>query len=197
MRTRDPRKERALREKALEMIVEKGFDGLAMQKLAKAARVSPATIYIYFKDRDDLILRLFAEEMGKMTEATLSGFDPGMPFDQGLKVQWINRARYCMKHPREAHFLEQVRYSPLHEKALRSTPSTFTDAMREFCANAIRRKELVRVPVEVFWSVAYAPLYQLVKYHMHGKGMPGTGPFVLDEKTMLRTLDLVLKALKP
>ena len=36
-----------------------------------------------------------------------------------------------------------------------------------------------------------------MKYHMHGKGMPGTGPFVLDEKTMLRTLDLVLKALKP
>ena len=197
MRTRNPQKERALREQALEMIVEKGFDGLSMQKLAKAAGVSPATIYIYYKDRDDLILQLYAEEMAKMTEASLAGFDPDLPFDKGLKVQWINRARYFMKHPREAHFLEQVRYSPLHERALKVVPSAFIDAMRTFCANAIRRKELVRVPVEIFWSVAYAPLYQLVKYHLHGKGMPGTGPFVLDEKTMSRTLELVLKALKP
>jgi hypothetical protein len=36
-----------------------------------------------------------------------------------------------------------------------------------------------------------------VKFHKHGKGLPGTGPFVLDDKIMSLTLDLVLKALKP
>jgi hypothetical protein len=53
------------------------------------------------------------------------------------------------------------------------------------------------MPVEVYWSVAFAPLYQLVKFHKHGRGMPGTGPFKLDDKTLMMTLDLVLKALKP
>jgi TetR/AcrR family transcriptional repressor of multidrug resistance operon len=37
MRTRDESKELAIRQKAIQMIVEKGFDGLSMQKLAKAA----------------------------------------------------------------------------------------------------------------------------------------------------------------
>jgi len=46
MRSRDPKKEKAIRRKAMEMIVKDGFDGLSMQKLAKAAEVSPATIYI-------------------------------------------------------------------------------------------------------------------------------------------------------
>ena len=57
MRTRDENKEAAIRTKALEMIVKVGLDGLSMQKLAKSANVSPATIYIYFKDREDLILK--------------------------------------------------------------------------------------------------------------------------------------------
>jgi AcrR family transcriptional regulator len=168
-----------------------------MQKLAKAAGVSPATIYIYFKDREDLIIQLFVEEFGKMSAAGLEGFDPGMPFHQGLEVQWINRARYCIKHPLEAHFLDQVRFSPLHERALKAADPAYHQAMCAFVGNAIKRKELVKVPMEVFWSVAYAPLYQLVKFHVNGKGMPGTGTFSLDEKTLQRTLELVLKALKP
>jgi AcrR family transcriptional regulator len=197
MRTRDKAKEDALRDEALKMIVKEGFDGLSMHKLAKAAGVSPATIYIYFKDRDDLIVQLYSEEMKKMTEATLEGFDPAMRFDAGLKIQWINRARYCLKHPAQAHFMEQIRFSPLHEKAIKATDGAFINAMRAFVANAIKRKELIKVPVEVYWSIAFAPLYQLVKYHMQGRGLPGTGKFNLDEKILNQTLELVLKALKP
>ena len=52
MRIRDEKKESLIKQKAIEMIVKYGFDGLSMQKLAKAAKVSPATIYIYFKDRN-------------------------------------------------------------------------------------------------------------------------------------------------
>jgi len=197
VRARDPKKEQAIREKALAMIVKEGFDGLSMHKLAKAAGVSPATIYIYFRDREDLILRLYGEVSRNMTAFTLDGFDPGASFREGLKVQWINRARFCLKHPMEAHFMEQVRFSPLHDRAIRYMDPTFMEAMRAFVKGAIKRNELIRIPVEVYWSVAFAPLYQLVKFHKHGKGMPGTEKFVLDEKTMQLTLELVLKALQP
>src|SRR3954464_14397462 len=112
MRVRDPDKEHAIREKALEMIVAQGFDGLSMQKLAKAAGVSPATIYIYFKDREDLIVELWVAEMKKMVAATLQGFDPSMSFEEGLKVQWLNRAQHCMENPLSMHFMEQIKYSP-------------------------------------------------------------------------------------
>lgn len=197
MRARDPKKEKSIREKAMAMIVKEGFDGLSMHKLAKAAGVSPATIYIYFKDRDDLILQVYAEAFRKMTAYTLAGFDPGASFSEGLRVQWINRARYCLKHPVEAHFMEQIRFSPLHDKAVKFMDPTFMEAMRTFIKGAILRNELIRIPVEVYWSVAFAPLYQLLKFSKHGKGMPGTGKFILDDKTMMLTLDLVLKALKP
>jgi len=74
---------------------------------------------------------------------------------------------------------------------------SYAEAMKAFVRGAIARKELIKVPVEVYWAIAFAPLYQLIKFHQHGKGMPGSGPFVLDDKLMHLTLDLVLKALKP
>src|SRR5436190_13384426 len=130
MRTRDESKEQTLRQKAIEMIVKDGFDGLSMQKLAKSAGISPATIYIYYKDRDDLILQLSAEASKKMAEATLKNFDPDMHFDEGLKVQWMNRAKYCMKNPLQMHFLEQIRYSPFHDKAYKMADTSFITAMK-------------------------------------------------------------------
>jgi AcrR family transcriptional regulator len=197
VRARDPKKERAIRDRALDTIVRRGFDGLSMQRLAKDVGVSPATIYIYFQDRDDLILSLYREESRKMAEATLQGFDPRMSFAEGLRVQWKNRARYCLENPREAHFLEQIRHSPFHAHEDTTKSRGFIDAMRVFCRGAIERGELVRVPVEVYWSVAFAPLYQLVKFHVSGRGLTGTPRFTLDEKIMNQTLELVVRALTP
>lgn len=196
MRSRDENKEIAIRSKAIDMVVKDGFDGLSMQKLAKSAGVSPATIYIYFKDRDDLILQLYLQEMKKMSDATLEGFDPSMRFDEGLKVQWLNRARFCIHNPTSMHFLEQIKYSPYHEPFMKKMDTTFQRTMGEFVQHAIARKEIVKVPLEIYWSLAFAPLYQLVKMHMSGRGIRGE-KFTLDDKIINQSLRLVLKALKP
>jgi AcrR family transcriptional regulator len=197
MRVKDLHKERAVRDEAMAMIVKHGFDGLSMHKLARAAGVSPATVYIYFKDREDLILKIYEEVSADMFAATLEGFDPEMDFEEGLRLQWNNRARYMLKKPTETHFMEQIRFSPLHERAFAITGGKFRSMMKGFVLNAIKRKQLVSVPVEVYWSIAFAPLYQLVKFHIHGKGMPGGEKFALSDRTLELTLQLVLKALKP
>ncbi|SKC87379.1 TetR/AcrR family transcriptional regulator [Ohtaekwangia koreensis] len=198
MRTRDESKELAIRQKAIQMIVEKGFDGLSMQKLAKAAGVSPATIYIYFKDRDDLILQLWIAEMKKMVDAILKNFDPNASFEEGLRVQWMNRAKFLIENPMSMHFMEQIKYSPYHNVALTKMDSNFIEMMGKFAHNAIKRKELVKLPFEIYWSVAFSPLYQLVKTHISGKGLHSNREkFVLDEKMMNMTLKLVIKALRP
>jgi TetR/AcrR family transcriptional regulator, multidrug resistance operon repressor len=196
MRIRDEAKEKLIREKALEMIAKQGFEGLSMQKLAKAAGVSPATIYIYFKDRDDLILQLCKEQGTKMIEATFDGFDPEMHFEEGLSIQWKNRYRYWLENPMSGQFLEQVKHSPPYE-AFFGQDKVFPRLMGHFMANAVARKEVIPLPAEVYWSVAFAPLYQLIKFHLAGKGLGNRGPFLLDESKLEMALALVLKALKP
>ena len=203
MRSRNVTKQRLIRQKALQMLVREGLDGFSMQKLARASRVSPATLYIYFEDRDDLIFQLYKEEMEKMVAETLTGFDPESPFASGLRVQWKNRARYCLEHPLEAEFLEQVRHSPYQGRFFPRLDPTFFERMVLFVKSAVRRKELVSVPKEIYWSIAYAPLYQLLKFHQSQFGLggrtcgPGEKKFELDEAALDLALQLVTKALKP
>ena len=177
-------------------MVKQGLDGFSMQKLAKAADVSPATIYIYFKDKEDLVAQLCRDAGKKMMDTTFKNFDPAMSFSEGLRIQWVNRAKYCMKYPEQMQFLEQLRHSPYSEKLSGIMGENFRKVMGDFVSNAIKKKELVKVPLEVYWSVAFAPLYNLVKFHMTGKSIGGR-KFILSDKIMKETFELVLKALKP
>ena len=196
MRTRDENKERIIREQALKMMVKEGLEGFSMQKLARAADVSPATIYIYFKDKEDLVAQLCRDAGKKMMDTTFKNFDPAMSFSEGLRIQWVNRAKYCMKYPEQMQFLEQLRHSPYSEKLSEIMGENFRKVMGDFVSNAIKKKELVKVPLEVYWSVAFAPLYNLVKFHMTNKSINGR-KFILSDKIMKETFELVLKALKP
>jgi len=197
MRTRDENKEKVIRQKALEMIVKEGFDGLSMQKLAKAAGVSPATIYIYFKHREDLIIQLAVEISNRAADATFKDFDASMHLKEGLKVQWVNRSNYCIKYPLEMKFLEQIRHSPLDAKVSKLTGKKFMQVMGEFVGNAIKRKELAEMPIEILWSIAFAPLYILVEFHMSKRSFQPGKKFVLTDEAMNLALERVVKALKP
>ena len=196
MRARDENKIEALLVEARKMIVEEGFDGLSMQKLAKAAGVSPATIYIYFKDRDDLLIQLYKRESDTFFEYIFRDFDPEMDFATGLAVQWKSRARYVIENIDNTHFMEYFKYSPLHYKAQVLRDPKYSEGLKRFVRKAIENKELVEMPFEVYWSVAFAPLYNLVHYHKMGRNMAGD-PFVLTDDMLTKTLALVLKALKP
>jgi TetR/AcrR family transcriptional regulator, multidrug resistance operon repressor len=196
MRTRDENKEQAIRENAIDIVIKHGLEGLSMQKLAKAAGVSPATIYIYFKDREDFLVKLSVDIATRLLTASLKDFDPDMSFEEGLRIQWKNRAAFFMEHPNEVHFIEQIRYSPLYEKVMPVLTSGFSEIMGKFVHNAIRRKELKKLPFEVYWSVAFAPLYQLMKFHAQGRSYASEN-FVVNDKIMAQTLELVVKALRP
>lgn len=194
MRTRDEAKEVVIREKAIEMIVKQGFDGLSMQKLAKAANVSPATIYLYFKNREDLLNQLYNTIDDVFSASTLEGFDPEMTFEEGLWLQWKNRFNHHVKYPNHILFMEQFRSSPLinHEDV---QITKFKAAMQQFFSNAVKRKELTELPLEIFWAIAYGPLYTLIKFHMQKKSLGGR-KFSLTEAKMREAFEIVVKALK-
>lgn len=195
MRIRDENKEEAIREKAIEMIVKEGFDGLSMNKLAKAAGVSPATIYIYYKNREDLLNQLFMEAQKAFADAALKNFDPDLNFEDGLWIQWKNRLRYIEEYPVYYQFYEQFRNTHLiNHKGV--DMSVFKESMRLFVRNAIKRGEVEKMEPEVFWSIAYGSFYALIKFHLQEKKMMNEN-FKLTEAKLKQTFKMVIKALKP
>ncbi len=194
MRLKDENKEAMLRWKAMEMIVKEGFDGLSMQKLAKAAGVSPATIYIYFKNREDLLNHLFNDVQQKFSDVSLSGFNPDLSFKEGLWLQWKNRLKFVIKYPVHYSFYEQFRNSPLINHGDIKMLG-FKENMKQFVMNAIRRGEMKKMEPEVFWSVAYGPFYSLVNFHLNKKTMMNNN-FTLTDAKMKVAFDMIIKAFK-
>jgi AcrR family transcriptional regulator len=195
MRNKDENKEAAVRDAALKMIVEQGFKGLSMQKLAKEANVSPATIYIYYKDRGDLLNKLYLEVLGRTNKAALQGFSAGMTFAAGLKLLWLNRFRYYTKHPGDFYFIMQFINSPLIA-GLDEGEDAYGKLMQAFYKTAVKNKEVAKLPLEVYWTMAYAPLYQLIRFHLQKSKHPSPNINITEIK-LLAALQLVLKALQP
>lgn len=196
MRLRDENKQSLVKEKAIEMLVNEGFDGFSMQKLAKAAGVSPATLYIYYQDKEDLIVQLGIEAGKEMLDFTMKNFDPEMNFAEGMKIQWENRAAFNLKNDYKTAFYEMIKMSPFREKVSAKIKNDFREIMSRFITKAIENGEVKPLPIEVYWSVAFAPLYNLLRFHADGQSIGGR-PFEWKDEYMYKALDLVLKALKP
>lgn len=194
VRLKDENKELIIRQSAIEMIVNKGFDGLSMQKLAKKAKISASTIYVYFKSREDLLNKLFIEVQEKFEKDALNDFSADLNFEDGLWLQWKNRLKNITKNPVNFQFHEQFRSSPLiNHKDIK--PTIFRKVMNDFVENAIRKEEIKDLPSEIFWAVAYGPFYILVQFHLNQATMSGK-PFLLSEQKLKQTFNLVLSALK-
>lgn len=200
MRFKDPQKEHLIREKAIELFVQEGFDGFSMQKLGIEAGISPSTIYLYFRNKEDLINNLYRYIERAINRSARSHLDPDlMSLEQGLWSQWLCRYYYVEQHPLHFRFAEQFRnavqfrwYPP--DRSV--TGGAFRRAMQIFIRQTTLRGELARLPTDTFWALAYGPLYILLKFHLD-KSLNSREPFFIKHTHLREAFDRALRSLKP
>ena len=61
------KRERILRA-AIRVFARKGFYATRVSEIAKAAGVADGTIYLYFKNKDDVLISIFEDRIGKLIE---------------------------------------------------------------------------------------------------------------------------------
>lgn len=66
--TKDRPKYRQIIEAAVEVIAENGYHASQVSKIAKKANVADGTIYLYFKNKEDILISVFKEKMGHFIE---------------------------------------------------------------------------------------------------------------------------------
>jgi len=194
MRTRNIDKENLVKQKSIELIVKEGLEGFSMNKLAKACKISVATLYIYYKDRDDLIIKIACEQSKLISDSMMSDFDSDAGFEAGLRAQWKSRYKYFIENPLLNSFFGQLQ-SSTYQHYLAEATNSYKDMVSRFVQNAIDRNEINNIPLEVYWAIAFAPLYTLINFH-HKKQGPAGLPFKMNDKLLWQTFDLVVKALK-
>ncbi|MEJ5053001.1 TetR/AcrR family transcriptional regulator [Sphingobacterium sp. MYb382] len=195
MRARSLDKENTVKENAINMIGQGGLENFSINKLAKLSKVSVATIYIYYKDKDDLIFQLATEQGNEFADLILKDFNPNMSFEDGLRQQWANRYQQMMHRKAGVMFMFRLKESPYYRDFLRVLMERMKQQLHLFLENAIERGEIDPLPMETYWSVAHAPLYSLFKFHYDGSGLDGE-PYELTESIFWQAFGLVLRALQ-
>jgi AcrR family transcriptional regulator len=104
---RRAREKEAMRTKILEatsrLMVEEGPESVSVRRIAEEIEYSPATIYLYFKDKAELIDAICEELFGQMAEdLATAGSDETDPLKR-LRVGLLRYIEFGMSHPN--HYL--------------------------------------------------------------------------------------------
>lgn len=196
MRPKNLEKEEAIRKIALQIIADEGLENLSMQKLAKAANISPRTIYIKYRDKDDLLIKLFIEEvLGAYEKALLKNFSADMEFAEGVKKLWLNTFRY-MKDNRHAFALMQYgKSSPLLNNAFQEAniqQGHFFAPVHQFLKRQVTSGVIKKIPFEVQRALLFAPVMDLVNEYFDHEDRPRQ---IITEKILLEACDAVIKGM--
>ena len=112
MRLKDEQKIDLFLASTLTLVGQVGLVGLTMPLIAKQSGVAIGTLYIYFKNKDDLVHALYKEIKNRFGRTIFIGFTPHLPVEEGFRVIWENSLRYTVSNFPEQLFLQQFIASP-------------------------------------------------------------------------------------
>lgn len=123
MKVRDEKKIENIYQATLALVKDYGLAGITMSTIAKTAKLATGTLYIYFKNKEDLVNTLFTECRKSSAAVYFKGFDAAMPFKTGFKTIWMNLLQHRVKNFEEAVFLDQCYHSPFITESNREITS--------------------------------------------------------------------------
>jgi len=196
MRPKNLEKEQAIRTVALDIIANEGLENLSMQKLAKAANVSPRTIYIKYENKEDFLVKLFINEVLEVYEqAVLKDFDEQMDFADGVKKIWMNTFHYLKNNRPAFALLQYSRTSPLLNKAYQQQhiqQGQYFAPIHRFIAANIKAGTIKNFPFDVYRAMIFPVLLELVSEYFDYTERPKQ---IITEKVLLECCATVIKGM--
>jgi TetR/AcrR family transcriptional repressor of multidrug resistance operon len=197
MRPKNLAKEEAIRSIALQIISDEGLENLSMQKLAKAANISPRTIYIKYENKEDLLIKLFIEKvLGTYEKAVLENFDPEMDFAEGMKRLWLNTFHYLKNNKPSFSLIQYGKSSPLLNKAFQEKnikQGEFFAPIHSFLKTNVKAGLIPDLPHDVHRALLFSPIQDLVAEYFDHLDRPEQ---IITEEVILTCCEIVIKGIK-
>lgn len=112
MRRKDDEKEQRIKDAVISLILKEGFDGTSISKIAKLAEVSPATLYIYFDSKEEMLQAIYREYSEEVYGYVLRRVTPQMDGGQFIDTLVRSYYGYMMDHQEVFSFVEQCSHCP-------------------------------------------------------------------------------------
>lgn len=190
-------------EAAGELFVEQGFENVSLRKIADRIEYSAATIYLYFKDKEELLTTLCWETFAQL-KATLEEFeeadgDPlaklraGLRFyiDFGLQHPNHYLLTFCTPHQQYHQFESSAGFEQTNRTGLETFDCLRRALQRCRDAHLIEFTDL-EATAQCVWMFIHGTTSLLI----NSCGDPHF-PWVERERLIENSLDLILHSLRP
>lgn len=112
MRKKDDEKQKNIKDAVIKLILEEGFHGASMSKIAKEAGVSPATVYIYYQNKEAMLQDIYVEYSEDIFYFTLQKLAFDMEPSVMLERIIYNYYTYIKENQEIFHFVDQFSSCP-------------------------------------------------------------------------------------
>lgn len=168
MKQRDDNKIQQIFTATLQLVVKSGVAGITMRQIAKAAGMATGTLYIYFKDKDQLINQLYASCRAASINAYFRGYDDAMPYKKGFKTIWNNILQYRLNNFDAAVFMEQCYHSPFISESTREMSRQQLQPLYKLMDRGKEEKtlkDLDSIMLLIFMMGSITEVIKYVNYH--------------------------------
>ncbi|HEY1194881.1 TetR/AcrR family transcriptional regulator [Flavobacterium sp.] len=111
MRPLDPDKREKILKSVYTLTGRQGLASVNISGISKIAGIAVGTLYIYFKNKEEVVQLAYAAVEDKMTQVMYSNFDINKPIRQSFKQIYINMLNYRLQNYDETVFIDQYQQS--------------------------------------------------------------------------------------
>lgn len=112
MRCRDDEKQENIKRAVIKLILAEGFHGLSISKIAKEAGVSPATLYVYYENKEAMLYDIYRECGEQIYSYVLGRIDCNSGGERFVESMVQAYYTYILEYGEEFYFVEQFTSCP-------------------------------------------------------------------------------------
>ena len=158
MRHKDQAKIDAIFKATVKLVNQIGFVSSSVSKIAKEANVSTATLYIYYENKEDLLVSTYVEIKQQLSAAILEKFDDSLPLQEVLRNFWFNAFEFISKYSDNFQYTEQFANSPYSSLVNKSEIEKYFEPMIKVIQRGIQQKILKDVSLEILQIFIFQPV---------------------------------------
>ncbi|MBN6709809.1 TetR/AcrR family transcriptional regulator [Haemophilus haemoglobinophilus] len=133
------------------LMAEGGLHSLSMHKIAKEAKISPGTIYLYFKNKDELLEQLARRVFNLFSVAMEKDYDEKLSYFEQYRQMWWNIWHYLHENPMILLNVSQYQALPGFSQICQEQEGQ--GRWSAFCQKAINDKAIIDLPTKVLFTL--------------------------------------------
>ncbi|CDF79353.1 transcriptional regulator, TetR family [Formosa agariphila KMM 3901] len=161
-------KRAALVKATINLVNNQGFHAAPMAKIAKMANVSPATIYLYFENKQDLINQVYKEVKAEYMTFAFETYKSDLSIEAGFELVWRRMADYKLKDIEKGFFLSQCENTPMIDAESRLEGIQNLKPLLDLWDRGISEQIIKPVSHHILYAYSIYPLAFLLNAHKRG-----------------------------